>query len=494
MAGKRVGEFKTLKSKTIFVDGNKKSNVIIKKVKNLRNGTRKNSSIEIIENTDSKAVCPGLKNDVKKKITVIETKNLQSSKLDVKRKKSGSEPAGKGSARESFVSEINDNKDSCNSDVSMHDRDKEDKNIVISDQDSSDCSGRDGAKRSLAVEYVYSKDSDNVDAVTSYRGRDSIDSIMDDGRKSNTKRTPVLEIKCDQTSHIGDVAMNHGGKDAKNSVTDDGRRRNTKRVLVIKTEGEQTSCNGDVAMFYKEKNVKDDVTNAGEVSKREVRRMKFKGSEVDDEATSDSDKSICERESIDCEGAAACYKKDRALLPEATNATDIKIVKSKGKMQNCKVASKAKMSQSEGQEVVSRKKATKRRNCTKVEENSMKCSKNNETSSASTTQMQRRILANARERTRVHKLSEAFDLLRSSIPSYTADQKLSKLSILRIAISYISALGCLVDCEKSKKAKQMFAVSVDNCTLALQSEFGRAKGARRPKNTTELDDESTKDS
>jgi atonal protein 8 len=54
---------------------------------------------------------------------------------------------------------------------------------------------------------------------------------------------------------------------------------------------------------------------------------------------------------------------------------------------------------------------------------------------------ERRIEANARERTRVHTISAAFDTLRKSIPSYSHSQKLSKLSILRIACSYIVALS-----------------------------------------------------
>ena len=92
--------------------------------------------------------------------------------------------------------------------------------------------------------------------------------------------------------------------------------------------------------------------------------------------------------------------------------------------------------------------------------------------------LQRRILANARERSRVHKLGEAFRLLRNAIPSFSMDQKLSKLSTLRIAVSYISALASLLDFDKKPGAKQVFTSSVDQCTLALQSEFGRAKGAR----------------
>ncbi|XP_050677238.1 transcription factor ATOH8 [Leptidea sinapis] len=54
---------------------------------------------------------------------------------------------------------------------------------------------------------------------------------------------------------------------------------------------------------------------------------------------------------------------------------------------------------------------------------------------------ERRIEANARERTRVHTISAAFDTLRRAIPSYSHNQKLSKLSVLRIACAYISALS-----------------------------------------------------
>ena len=103
--------------------------------------------------------------------------------------------------------------------------------------------------------------------------------------------------------------------------------------------------------------------------------------------------------------------------------------------------------------------------------------------------LQRRILANARERSRVHKLGEAFRMLRNVIPSFSADQKLSKLSTLRIAVSYISALGSLLDLDIKPGAKQVFTSSVDQCTFALQSEFGRAKGTRKSKSKI---DKSTK--
>lgn len=44
---------------------------------------------------------------------------------------------------------------------------------------------------------------------------------------------------------------------------------------------------------------------------------------------------------------------------------------------------------------------------------------------------ERRLVANARERTRVHTISSAFEELRRQIPSYSCNQKLSKLAILR---------------------------------------------------------------
>ncbi|CAH2093158.1 unnamed protein product [Euphydryas editha] len=60
---------------------------------------------------------------------------------------------------------------------------------------------------------------------------------------------------------------------------------------------------------------------------------------------------------------------------------------------------------------------------------------------------ERRIEANARERTRVHTISAAFDTLRKSIPSYSHNQKLSKLSVLRIACAYIAALSAAIEPE-----------------------------------------------
>ncbi|XP_033747978.1 uncharacterized protein LOC117332985 [Pecten maximus] len=97
---------------------------------------------------------------------------------------------------------------------------------------------------------------------------------------------------------------------------------------------------------------------------------------------------------------------------------------------------------------------------------------------------ERRVEANARERTRVHTISAAFDSLRRAVPSYSYNQKLSKLAILRIASSYINALGRLADIDYSGSSSNTapsptnsdlsFSELVDVCTRTIQTE-GRAR-------------------
>ncbi|PVD39371.1 hypothetical protein C0Q70_02001 [Pomacea canaliculata] len=89
---------------------------------------------------------------------------------------------------------------------------------------------------------------------------------------------------------------------------------------------------------------------------------------------------------------------------------------------------------------------------------------------------ERRVEANARERTRVHTISAAFDALRRAVPSYSYNQKLSKLAILRIACTYIMALARLadVDCSSEPSVPLTFADCVDLCTRTIQTE-GRAR-------------------
>ncbi|XP_077999467.1 uncharacterized protein LOC144452275 [Glandiceps talaboti] len=87
----------------------------------------------------------------------------------------------------------------------------------------------------------------------------------------------------------------------------------------------------------------------------------------------------------------------------------------------------------------------------------------------------RRVVANARERNRVHTISAAFEGLRRAVPSYSHNQKLSKLAILRIACSYILALARLADLDYSEEQADLsFAECVQACTFTLQAE-GRSR-------------------
>ncbi|EDV25594.1 uncharacterized protein TRIADDRAFT_9478, partial [Trichoplax adhaerens] len=52
----------------------------------------------------------------------------------------------------------------------------------------------------------------------------------------------------------------------------------------------------------------------------------------------------------------------------------------------------------------------------------------------------RRLLINERERQRMHSLNAALDRLRSVVPHYPSDRKLSKIETLLLAQNYIVAL------------------------------------------------------
>ncbi|TRY99339.1 hypothetical protein DNTS_004852 [Danionella cerebrum] len=90
-------------------------------------------------------------------------------------------------------------------------------------------------------------------------------------------------------------------------------------------------------------------------------------------------------------------------------------------------------------------------------------------------QQTRRLLANARERTRVHTISAAFEALRKQVPCYSYGQKLSKLAILKIACNYILSLAQLADLDYTPDQRNMsFRDCVEQCTRTLQAE-GRSK-------------------
>lgn len=55
-----------------------------------------------------------------------------------------------------------------------------------------------------------------------------------------------------------------------------------------------------------------------------------------------------------------------------------------------------------------------------------------------------RYIANQRERDRTHSVNSAFVELRHLIPTEPADRKLSKIETLRLAVSYINHLHCVL--------------------------------------------------
>lgn len=84
---------------------------------------------------------------------------------------------------------------------------------------------------------------------------------------------------------------------------------------------------------------------------------------------------------------------------------------------------------------------------------------------------ERRIEANARERTRVHTISAAYDNLRKCVPSYANNQKLSKLSILRIACSYIMTLSRMAGEDYSEDQSEPSLEScIESVTNTIQME------------------------
>lgn len=84
---------------------------------------------------------------------------------------------------------------------------------------------------------------------------------------------------------------------------------------------------------------------------------------------------------------------------------------------------------------------------------------------------ERRIEANARERTRVHTISAAYETLRRAVPSYSNAQKLSKLSVLRIACSYILTLSRMAGQDYSADGSEpSLADCFDAVTETIQTE------------------------
>ncbi|XP_029959863.1 protein atonal homolog 1a [Salarias fasciatus] len=92
-------------------------------------------------------------------------------------------------------------------------------------------------------------------------------------------------------------------------------------------------------------------------------------------------------------------------------------------------------------------------------------------------QRQRRVAANARERRRMHGLNHAFDELRSVIPAFDNDKKLSKYETLQMAQIYINALAELLQGPASASSSSSTDISDSSaaspkCDLMLSPSVG----------------------
>ncbi|KAH8284476.1 hypothetical protein KR044_004118 [Drosophila immigrans] len=84
---------------------------------------------------------------------------------------------------------------------------------------------------------------------------------------------------------------------------------------------------------------------------------------------------------------------------------------------------------------------------------------------------ERRIEANARERTRVHTISAAYETLRRAVPAYASSQKLSKLSVLRVACSYILTLSRMAGQDySSDHSEPSIADCIEAISATIQTE------------------------
>lgn len=85
-----------------------------------------------------------------------------------------------------------------------------------------------------------------------------------------------------------------------------------------------------------------------------------------------------------------------------------------------------------------------------------------------------------RERRRMQNINEAFEGLRAHIPTLPYEKKLSKVDILKLAISYISFLGEMVRKDKNGNTssiigvqKQIVKVPPKKTILRCRSEYFR---------------------
>lgn len=82
----------------------------------------------------------------------------------------------------------------------------------------------------------------------------------------------------------------------------------------------------------------------------------------------------------------------------------------------------------------------------------------------------RRVKANDRERNRMHMLNHALDRLRTVLPTFPEETKLTKIETLRFAHNYIWALSQTLDLVETQTDLNSITVSVGNVTVNISNQ------------------------
>ena len=100
---------------------------------------------------------------------------------------------------------------------------------------------------------------------------------------------------------------------------------------------------------------------------------------------------------------------------------------------------------------------------------------------------ERRKRATVRERRRMHQLNDAFDRLRSYIPTYPSSEKTSKIQTLKLAIEYIRDLADLL---RDTEGRAVYA-GEDICLLPRRTPVITSQGILRGNPDSWMDDVAT---
>ncbi|XP_037076412.1 pancreas transcription factor 1 subunit alpha-like [Pollicipes pollicipes] len=96
--------------------------------------------------------------------------------------------------------------------------------------------------------------------------------------------------------------------------------------------------------------------------------------------------------------------------------------------------------------------------------------------SGATQQVHQRHAANMRERRRMQSINDAFEGLRTHIPTLPYEKKLSKVDTLRLAIGYISFLGEMISSDDGQQASHKLNGELPKKIVLQSKDGGQLRG------------------